>query len=67
MMKGQGRERRTATARVLSLTRGTKEEASARQMAAWTLWPTLMHRTGGTGAEVKRQIVMGLPILTQIV
>ena len=34
MMKGQGRERRTAMARVLSITRGTKEVASVKPTAA---------------------------------
>ena len=34
MTKGQGRERRTTMARVLSITRGTKEVASVRPTAA---------------------------------
>ena len=51
MMKGQGRERRTAMARVLSITRQIKEVTSVRLMAAWSLWPMLAHRV--TTSDVK--------------
>ena len=64
-MTRQGRERRAAIPRGSSITRWVMEiMVSVKRI--WILWLIPTRRTRVSGVEVKRQIVMGLQILTRI-